>query len=164
MPWNTYRQPGAGIGAGGFSVEIFQLIGQVARGALELIQHASRIEQNLPQRKVIDDLIVVIHFIADIVNFILEIVFIRNLDADRRKDNSDIVFRFGFLPVTPDLIVLRCHNSRTQRPSRPLASLRASVQVLAALACFAIKSETAIAISESLTFLFTVSPSYYQVK
>ncbi len=42
-----------------------------ARGALKLIQHASRIEQNLPQRKVIDDLIVVIHFIADIVNFIL---------------------------------------------------------------------------------------------
>lgn len=96
LPWNTYRQPSAGIGAGGFSVEIFQLIGQVARGALKLIQHASRIEQNLPQRKVIDDLIVVIHFIADIVNFILEIVFIRNLDADRRKDNSDIVFRFGF--------------------------------------------------------------------
>ncbi|MBO2309781.1 hypothetical protein J4669_21370, partial [Salmonella sp. 32031103201600241SM] len=55
-------------------------------------------------------------------------------------------------------------GSLSATPVPPIASLRASVQVLAALACFAIKSETAIAISESLTFLFTVSPSYYQVK
>lgn len=41
----------AGIGAGGFHVGYSSSM--KSRSALKLIQHASRIEQNLPQRKVI---------------------------------------------------------------------------------------------------------------
>lgn len=41
-------------------------------------------------------MIVVINFVADIIYFILEVIFIRDLYADRGKNNSDVVFRFGF--------------------------------------------------------------------
>ena len=117
---NAHRQSRPCTGACRFPFQVFEFIGKIACRALKLIQHAARVEQNFLRRQIINHLIVVIDFVADLINFILKIIFVGDLCTDRRKNHGNAVFRLRFrqqrrVNENPATIICRRHARSAHR-------------------------------------------------